>query len=226
MEKCPANEIKQKNLDSNHEHDGTYTCQRFCDYFTFKENIEDEPECYLNCPKIKNYIGKNNTCKQSCDEEDGLNFYELDLSNALPIVNYSVFECTKGCAGNYHLREYKIGNQCFNECTADYPYLSLEEHLCFDFCLKSAQKPFTLNYTESNGIVSNRICANKCINDGILLLRFMGKFDNKFVDIISRPGMWMQGLTTLEPDRDQVEVAIKAVEEVFDWRKFKKDNFK
>ena len=58
------------------------------------------------------------------------------------------------------------------------------------------------------------------------LLRFMGKFDNKFVDIISRPGMWMQGLTTLEPDRDQVEVAIKAVEEVFDWKKFKEENFK
>ena len=57
------------------------------------------------------------------------------------------------------------------------------------------------------------------------VLRFMGKFDNKFVDIISRPGMWMQGLTTLEPDRDQVEVAIKAVEEVFDWRKFKEENF-
>lgn len=58
------------------------------------------------------------------------------------------------------------------------------------------------------------------------MLRFMGKFDNKFVDIISRPGMWMQGLTTLEPDRDQVEVAIKAVEEVFDWKRFKEDNFK
>ena len=58
------------------------------------------------------------------------------------------------------------------------------------------------------------------------LLRFMGKFDNKFVDIISRPGMWMQSLTTLEPERDQVEVAIKAVEEVFDWRKFKEENFK
>ena len=57
------------------------------------------------------------------------------------------------------------------------------------------------------------------------VLRFMGKFDNKFVDIISRPGMWMQGLTTLEPDRDQVEVAIKAVEEVFDWKKFKEENF-
>ena len=58
------------------------------------------------------------------------------------------------------------------------------------------------------------------------VLRLMGKFDNKLVDILSRPGMWMQGLTTYEPDRDEVEVAIKAVETVFDWRKFKEDNFK
>lgn len=58
------------------------------------------------------------------------------------------------------------------------------------------------------------------------ILRLMGKFDNKFVDIISRPGMWMQGLTTHEPDRSEVEVAIKAVEAVFDWKKFKEANFK
>lgn len=58
------------------------------------------------------------------------------------------------------------------------------------------------------------------------VLRLAGKFDNKFVDIISRPGMWMQGLTTLEPDAKEVEVAIKAVEEVFDWRKFKAEHFK
>ena len=38
--------------------------------------------------------------------------------------------------------------------------------------------------------------------------------------------MWMQGLTTREPNREQVEVAIKAVEEVFDWKKFKEENFK
>ena len=57
------------------------------------------------------------------------------------------------------------------------------------------------------------------------VLRLAGKFDNKFVDFISRPGMWMQGLTTLEPDAKEVEVAIKAVEEVFDWRKFKAENF-
>ena len=57
------------------------------------------------------------------------------------------------------------------------------------------------------------------------LLLFMGKFDNKFVDIISKPGMWMQGLTTKESNKEQVEVAIKAIEEVFDWKKFIRDNF-
>lgn len=57
------------------------------------------------------------------------------------------------------------------------------------------------------------------------ILRIMGKFDNKLVDIISRPGMWMQGLTTLEPDEQEVEVAIKAVEAVFDWKDFKENNF-
>ena len=37
--------------------------------------------------------------------------------------------------------------------------------------------------------------------------------------------MWMQGLTTREPDRDEIEVAIAAVERVFDWRAFEKQTF-
>ena len=35
----------------------------------------------------------------------------------------------------------------------------------------------------------------------------------------------MQGLTTKESNKEQVEVAIKAIEEVFDWKKFIRDNF-
>ena len=58
------------------------------------------------------------------------------------------------------------------------------------------------------------------------VLRLMGRFDNKCVDILSRPGMWMQGLTTREPNEKQVEVAIKAVEKVFDWKQFKDNSFK
>ena len=34
----------------------------------------------------------------------------------------------------------------------------------------------------------------------------------------------MQGLTTKEPDAEEVEVAICAVEKVFDWRAFQKEH--
>lgn len=52
------------------------------------------------------------------------------------------------------------------------------------------------------------------------VIRWAGKNDNKWVDLLSKPGMWLQGLTTREPDDDMIEVAIKAVEEVFDWETF------
>lgn len=52
------------------------------------------------------------------------------------------------------------------------------------------------------------------------IIRFAGRNDNAFVNIISKPGMWMQKLSTKEPDDDMIEVAIKAVEAVFDWRDF------
>ena len=35
----------------------------------------------------------------------------------------------------------------------------------------------------------------------------------------------MQGLTTSEPDKEQIEVAIAAVEKVFDWKSFEKEKF-
>ena len=52
------------------------------------------------------------------------------------------------------------------------------------------------------------------------LIRFAGRFDNIFVRIISLPGMWLQGLTTKEPDEAMIEVAIQSVEAVFDWQAF------
>lgn len=57
------------------------------------------------------------------------------------------------------------------------------------------------------------------------VLRFSGTHDSKLVDIISRPGLMMQGLTTKEPTNDMIEVAICAVEKVFDWRAYLKENF-
>ena len=56
-------------------------------------------------------------------------------------------------------------------------------------------------------------------------LRIAGRSDSKLVDILSRPGMWMQGLTTSEPDDSMIEVGIASVEAVFEWREFLKKNF-
>jgi len=56
-------------------------------------------------------------------------------------------------------------------------------------------------------------------------IRWAGRNDNGFTVALSRPGMWLQKLTTREPDEDMVEVAIKAVEEVFDWEAFLKEYY-
>lgn len=57
------------------------------------------------------------------------------------------------------------------------------------------------------------------------VIRLAGRSDNFLVRMISAPGMWLQGLTTKEPDEDMVEVAIKAVEAVFDWRAYQAEVF-
>ena len=55
-------------------------------------------------------------------------------------------------------------------------------------------------------------------------IRLAGKSESRIVDILSRPGMWLQMLTTSEPTDDMIEVAIKAVEKVFDWKAYLNDN--
>lgn len=57
------------------------------------------------------------------------------------------------------------------------------------------------------------------------IIRLAGKSDNILVRIISAPGMWLQRMTTKEPTRDMVEVAIAAVEAVFDWKAYMKETF-
>jgi uncharacterized protein YqhQ len=49
---------------------------------------------------------------------------------------------------------------------------------------------------------------------GYELLRFCGRHDNKFTRAISAPGMWMQKITTNEPDDSMIEVAIESLKAV------------
>ena len=56
-------------------------------------------------------------------------------------------------------------------------------------------------------------------------LRLAGRSESRLVNLLSRPGLWMQGLTTSGPDDSMIEVAIRAVETVFDWRAYLAENF-
>ena len=57
------------------------------------------------------------------------------------------------------------------------------------------------------------------------IIQWAGRTDSKFADIMSKPGLAMQKFTTKEPTADMAEVAIKAVEAVFDWRAYLKEEF-
>ena len=57
------------------------------------------------------------------------------------------------------------------------------------------------------------------------LIRLAGRSDNLIVKILSAPGMLIQRITTREPDKEMVEVAMAAVEAVFDWKAYLKEAF-
>lgn len=57
------------------------------------------------------------------------------------------------------------------------------------------------------------------------LIKLAGSSTNPMISMLSLPGLAMQNLTTKEPTDDMIEVAIKAVEEVFDWKAYLKENF-
>lgn len=57
------------------------------------------------------------------------------------------------------------------------------------------------------------------------VLKLAGRSENPFINLLSKPGLAIQKLTTKEPDDSIIEVAIQAVEAVFDWRAYESENF-
>lgn len=51
-------------------------------------------------------------------------------------------------------------------------------------------------------------------------IRLAGRSDNRAVNLLSKPGLLLQKLTTREPDDSMIEVGIASVEAVFDWRAY------
>ena len=51
-------------------------------------------------------------------------------------------------------------------------------------------------------------------------IQLAGKSESGIMNALSKPGLWLQKLTTREPDSQMIEVAICSLEAVFDWREF------
>ena len=51
-------------------------------------------------------------------------------------------------------------------------------------------------------------------------IKLAGRSENKLVNWLSKPGLFLQKMTTIEPDDDMIEVGIASVEAVFDWKSF------
>ena len=51
-------------------------------------------------------------------------------------------------------------------------------------------------------------------------IRYAGRHENAVSNILSIPGLWVQRLTTREPDDDMIEVAIASVDAVIDWHEY------
>lgn len=58
------------------------------------------------------------------------------------------------------------------------------------------------------------------------LIRLAGNSDHPVVNFLSKPGLLIQKMTTKEPDDEMIQVAIAAVEAVFDWKAYEEKNFR
>ena len=57
------------------------------------------------------------------------------------------------------------------------------------------------------------------------IIRLAGNSNNPLIRLISKPGLWMQLMTTKEPDDDMIRVGIASVEAVFDWKSYLSEDF-
>ena len=67
------------------------------------------------------------------------------------------------------------------------------------------------------------LCIPLIIGLGYELIRVCGKYDNTFTKIVSAPGLWVQRITTKEPDDKMIEVAIDALNAVIPENENKSD---
>jgi uncharacterized protein YqhQ len=71
--------------------------------------------------------------------------------------------------------------------------------------------PFTNPFART---LAKLLCIPLAVGVGFELIRYCGRNDNRLTRFISAPGLWVQRLTTKEPDDGMIEVAIAAMRAV------------
>lgn len=56
------------------------------------------------------------------------------------------------------------------------------------------------------------------------VIQWAGRSESCLVNIVSKPGLMLQKLTTREPNLEMLEVAIASIEAIYDWRQFQAEN--
>ena len=56
-------------------------------------------------------------------------------------------------------------------------------------------------------------------------IHLAGCSDNPLINALSKPGLWLQHITTREPLEDMIEVGMASTEAVFDWKSWQEENF-
>ena len=99
------------------------------------------------CPKDKNYIGKNNLCLLNCSSEFNKFAVEIDKKN-----NYSIYKCSPTCGDNLTIYDNNI---CIDECGEG--YYESPNKICYSNCILDKDNPFsTINEMGKN------VCFKKC----------------------------------------------------------------
>lgn len=71
--------------------------------------------------------------------------------------------------------------------------------------------PFTNPFVRAAAKI---LCIPIVMGFGYELIRYCGRHDNRLTRVIAAPGLWVQRITTKEPDDSMIEVAIAAMKEV------------
>ena len=104
-------------------------------------------------------------------------------------------------------------------------YTSAVRAGCTEDGTAATPSPCSQSSTDSTNPIYVRVLLPVVAGVAFEFIRLAGKSEHPLVCAISKPGLALQKLTTREPDESMVEVAIAAVEAVFDWKNYLRENF-